>query len=390
MRLEHVLPALRAIAPEHLAESWDKVGLQLGQPDWRVQRGLLCIDLTPAVLQEAITLRTSLIVAYHPPIFEPLTGLIDRTVPQRIVLQAACQKIAIYTPHTALDAAAGGVNDWLAEAVLPGVVKAVLPGAPKGAVAKGGSIRPIRPSAPTRDRRPYKLVTFVPPKNLDALRKALAQAGAGQIGDYSECSFTVEGEGTFLGGSSTNPTVGKRGQLEKVIERRLEMILPPENLAAVVSALHRAHPYEEPAFDLQRLELPPSSGGEAVGQGRVVQLDKPLSLSNVINRFKKHMGVKLLELAAPPGLKQIRSIGMCAGAGGSLLKEAGPIDLFVTGEMRHHDMLSAIHHNTGVLLAGHTQTERPFLPVYRERLAKELPGVEWKVSQHDRPPQKLV
>lgn len=391
MKLKRVLEALREIAPERLAEPWDKVGLQIGDEAWNVRRGLLCIDLTEAVLAEAVAQKCDLIVAYHPSIFAPLERLTADTWKGRIVLEAARRRIAVYSPHTALDSAAAGVNDWLCESVLPGVMEAVGPQGAKGAVAKGGSIRPIKPSSPPQDRRPYKLVTFVPHEHLDRVRVELAAAGAGQIGDYSECAFVVDGEGMFRGGETTHPTVGQRGRLEKVAERRIEMIVPPERIAEVVAALMRAHPYEEPAFDLIRLELPPASGGEGVGQGRVVVLDRPISVDRLVRRVREHLGGAGLEVAKPDAKPQamVRRVGFCAGAGGSLLKDAGPVDAFVTGEMRHHDVLDAVSRGVAILLAGHTQTERPYLPVYRRRIVAALRGVgdmDWRISKADRAP----
>ncbi|HEX7008548.1 MAG TPA: Nif3-like dinuclear metal center hexameric protein [Phycisphaeraceae bacterium] len=390
MKLADILAILRRLAPESLAEPWDRVGLQVGSEDQPVRRAMLCIDLTEPVLAEALRQRADLVVAYHPPIFKPLAALTDADFKQRIIRQAIQAGVAIYSPHTALDAAAGGINDWLCESVLPGVVEAVS-SAEKGALAKGGAVRAIRPIAPAEGRRPYKLVTFVPPSHLDTVRSALCQAGAGRIGDYTDCSFSVEGEGTFRGGQTTQPTIGQRGRLERVTERRLETIVPAQRLAEVVAALMKAHPYEEPAFDLIRLALPPSQGGEGVGQGRVVTLDRPISLQALIQRLKAHLGVPRLEVAHADKSRPIKKIGFCAGAGGSLLGEAGPLDAYVTGEMRHHEVLEAAARGTVIVLAGHTQTERPYLPLYRKRIEAQGGGrgVRWAISRRDRPPSSL-
>ncbi len=371
MRLHAVLDILRRLAPEPLAEPWDRVGLQVGDPDWAVSRAMLCIDLTQSVLQEAVEAGVSLVVAYHPPIFAPLPAVTALDAKQRLILQAAQHRVAVYSPHTALDAAQGGVNDWLCEGV------------------GQGQAQPIR-VAPPQAPQQYKLVTFVPHQQADALRIALAQAGAGVIGDYTHCSFGVAGGGTFLGGDTTNPTVGQRGRLECVDELRIEMVCPADRLDAVVAGLRQAHPYEEPAFDLYPLAPPPPLPQDQVGQGRVVALDRSVTPTTLINRIKAHLGVKLLEVAVPAGLKTITRAGLCAGAGGSLLKEAGAIQAFVTGEMRHHDVLTAMAGGVMVLLAGHTQTERPYLKTYRSRIL-DLggDGVEWIVSKADRPPSRL-
>jgi dinuclear metal center YbgI/SA1388 family protein len=383
MKLEAVLDGLRELAPETLAEPWDRVGLQVGDPSWPVRRAMLCIDLTRPVLDEAIAAKAGLIVAYHPPIFSPLEALTSQDPKQAIILHAARHAVAVYSPHTALDAAPGGVNDWLCDGLGSGARRAIRH-ATDGSEASGAT---------------YKLVTFVPHEKADALRTALSRAGAGVIEGYTQCSFGLSGQGTFRGGVTTNPTVGKRGRLERVAELRLEMVCPGDRLGPVVGALRQAHPYEEPAFDLYRLEpppqtpearTPPSDGQAVAGQGRVVTLDKQVSPAVLIKRVKDRLGVRVLDVAVPDGLKTISQIGVCAGAGGSLLKEARPIDAFITGEMRHHDVLAARAAGIIVLLAGHTQTERPYLRTYRRRIKATGTGtIQWLISKTDRPPSRL-
>ncbi|MDP6059648.1 MAG: Nif3-like dinuclear metal center hexameric protein [Pirellulaceae bacterium] len=373
MKLAQVHQHLESIAPEHLAEEWDNVGMILGDPTWDVQRGLLCIDLTAAVVTEAKAKRVGLVIAYHPPIFEPLRNLDGRKGwKQQILLLAARHRIAIYSPHTALDSAPGGVNDWLAKGMGEGEVT---------------TIRPARRSSGTAQ---MKLVTFVTPDGARAVRMALAQKGAGQIGDYLECSFNVDGSGTFRGGDSTRPVVGVRGRLEHIRETRIEMVCRADQLGDVIAALRQVHPYEEPAFDVYPLEGLPPPGLERAGQGRVVMLRRPVTFGVLGGRVRKHLGVATLRAAAPSKMRRVHRIGLCAGAGGSLLNESGTIDAFVTGEMSHHSVLGAIQRDIAVLLAGHTETERPFLPVYRERL-KRLCGrsVAWQISRADRAPLRL-
>jgi dinuclear metal center YbgI/SA1388 family protein len=369
MRLPALLRVLEALAPLRLAEPWDKVGLQVGQTrrSTPVRRALLCIDLTEPVLAEALRLRTQLIVTYHPLLFDPLKSVTDGDARGRIVLSAGQRGLAIYSPHTALDAVEGGLNDWLADGL-------------------GGTRRPIRP---TPSAGQCKLVTFVPQDHVDRVRRALSDAGAGVIGHYSQCSFESDGRGTFLGDDTTNPAVGRRGQLERVPEVRVEMVLAQASVAAAVAALRDAHPYEEPAFDLVPLLTDPTARAAASGAGRVVTLDKPMTLAELVRRVKRRLKVRTLEVAAGDG-RPIRTVGLCAGAGGSLLTEAGPIDAYLTGEMRHHDVLAATTRGTAILLAGHTQTERPYLPTLRRKLAKAAPEVTWLVSKSDKAPSRVV
>ncbi|MFP4223781.1 MAG: Nif3-like dinuclear metal center hexameric protein [Phycisphaeraceae bacterium] len=366
MDLESITSVLRELAPEHLAEPWDSVGLQVGWKGHDVDRAMICIDLTEPVLEEAIEQGADLVVAYHPPIFKPLSALTDRDGKQRIVLRAARAGIAIYSPHTALDAAEGGVNDWLAAGI------------------GEGTLRPIKPTAGSRS---YKLVVFVPPGEADNLRKRLSDAGAGQIGHYSECSFSTPGEGTFRGDETTSPAVGEAERFERAEELRMEMLLPEAKIADVVAALRFHHPYEEPAFDLIPLA---QTDTLPTGPGRVLELDEPIDLDTLVERVRERLGAKYLDVGEPVRGGPIRRVGMCPGAGGSMLPDAGPLDAYLTGEMRHHDILAATQANTAILLAGHTETERPYLPTYRQRIIEKLgEDVTWTLSERDAPPSTI-
>ena len=379
MKLSQVLNVLQSIAPEHLAESWDKVGLHV-ESTADIQRALLCIDLTQSVMDEAIAQKANLIVAYHPPIFAPLTALTSSDYKQNIILQAARNNIAIYSPHTALDAAPTGVNQFLAEGI---------------AAQDQANIYPIR--SLTHQPEQYKLVVFVPDQDLDKLRTALAHAGSGTIGNYTECSFSIPGQGTFLGNASANPTLGQKQQFEAVAEHRLEMILPKQNLPAVIAALRETHSYEEPAFDIYPLIADPTpiSPSPNIGQGRIVELPNPISLQTLTTRIKQTLNLDLLEVAPAEGATidatNIQRIGLCAGAGHSLMPETGPIDAFFTGEMRHHDTLAAVSSGIAILLAGHTRTERPFLPNYRDQIRQAgAAEIDWLIASADRSPGEYI
>jgi putative NIF3 family GTP cyclohydrolase 1 type 2 len=346
------------------------------------------------VLEEAVAYGADLVVAYHPPVFAPLKAVTAEDAKGSLILRACERRIAIYSPHTALDAAEGGINDWLCTALPAGAVRPI-----RSAGALPGVLGD--PGVPGVEGS-YKLMTFVPPAAVDRVSAALAGAGAGRIGAYTQCSFVSAGRGSFRGGPATHPAVGRRGRMESVEEQRLEMVVPGAALGAVVAALRQAHPYEEPAFDIYRREevAPPLSDvqarsptlparSEAVGPGRVVTLPRALAGGprELARRVATHLGVPAVELALPAVGRPIRTVGFCAGAGAALFKDAGPIDAWVTGEMRHHDVLDAVARGIAVVLAGHTQTERPYLPVYRRRIvAGTAPAVAWKVSRADRPP----
>ena len=244
MLVRDLVEAMEGIAPTPYAEAWDRVGLQVGAPSREVTGPvLLTIDLTERVLAEAVSMRASAIIAYHPPIWNELGRLTDASASARIIRGAIEAGMAIYTPHTALDAAEGGMTDWLCEGL----------SAPPGKAREGvtaGDCRSLEPHVERDPDQEVKIVTFVPPDKAEEVRGALATGGAGIIGAYRLCSFGTVGTGTFLGGEGTNPAVGEAGRLERVDELRLEMVCSKHALPIALKTLREFHPYEEPAFDV--------------------------------------------------------------------------------------------------------------------------------------------
>jgi len=357
---------MESIAPRTLAEPWDNVGLLIGERSAPLKRVLLCIDLREAVLAEAIKANAEAIVAYHPIIFHPLKTLTDATPEGRLLLGIAAAGIAVYSPHTAADAAVGGVNDWLASAF-------------------SNHASALRPSSRCPSDADHKIVTFLPHESVESVRRALAAAGAGIIGAYTNCSFSTLGNGTFHGGPSTTPVTGKAGSLETVEETRFEMICSASALPDVLNALHNAHPYEEPAIDvLPRLAQP----NLALGGGRLVTLEKPLPFDTLAERLRTHLSTDRLIGHDPSPRRHHERIGVCAGSGSDFLDDAiaQECTLFVTGEMAHHDVLRAANNNCAVLLAGHTNTERGWLKVLRKKLTSMLDSVKVTQSRADSDP----
>lgn len=362
MQLRQLVSALEAIAPTRYAEAWDNVGLLVGDPDQPVSRVLLTVDYTAEVADEARRERCDAVVAYHPPIFE---GLKRVTAPSP-VWEAIRAGVAIYSPHTALDVAEGGTNDVLADAL--GLADRT----------------PLRLAQP-RDNQ-YKLVTFVPEEALERVSRAVFEAGAGRIGNYSACSFRSPGVGTFFGEEGTAPAVGAPGRLEQASEVRVETVVPVARIEAVLRALRQAHPYEEPAFDLVRLAAPP----EGVGLGRIGTL-APVDRGALIARVKAALGLERVLVAGPQDGEVTRAAA-CAGACGDLYKDAVArgAQLYLTGEMRHHDALAAARAGVTVVCTLHSNSERATLPRLKARLEAALPGLAVRVSARDRDPFALV
>jgi hypothetical protein len=232
-----------------------------------------------------------------------------------------------------------------------------------------------------------KLVVFVPKEDADRVADALFDAGAGHLGDYSRCSFRAAGTGTFLGDEKTNPAIGERGQFERVDEVRVEMLVPIADTGRVIDALRKAHPYEEPAFDLFALASLPSP----LGIGRIGRLPSAITLEMVANLLKRGLGVDRLLVAGDPDA-MVSTVALCAGAGGELLKHAiaKRVDLYVTGEIRHHDALAATRAGVNVLCTLHSNSERATLLPLAERLGQALPSVSFSVSTADRDPFSIV
>ncbi len=364
MTLDQITAALESIAPTHLAESWDNVGLLVGDPKQNITSILLTIDYTSEVAAEAEAKGCNLVVAYHPPIFSPL----KRVVSPSPIFAAIKNGVAIYSPHTALDIAEGGTNDMLADAV--GMLDRL----------------PLRPSPPKATQ--YKLVTFVPESAVGVVSQAIFQAGAGWIGKYSSCSFRAPGIGTFFGQPGSNPSVGESGHVEHAPEIRLETLVPIAKGDAVVEALLKSHPYEEPAYDLVVLAPTQSVGKKLthLGMGRIGSV-KPTARSEIVNRIKRELELDHV-LVAGPAEGDVERVAVCAGACGDLLDDAiaGGAQLYLTGEMRHHDAIKAAKAGLTVVCTLHSNSERAVLKRLKNRLDQTPGMVPIHIASADRDP----
>ncbi|APS00968.1 Nif3-like dinuclear metal center hexameric protein [Pajaroellobacter abortibovis] len=358
MLLKHFVNILEELAPLQFAASWDNVGLLLGDPEQSISRAFLTIDYTDATAQEAYSMGADLVIAYHPPIFPHVSRLQGGD----LCYEAARRNIALYSIHTALDVMEGGTNDVLAD------------------VVELETRRPLRPACSKAVS--YKLVTFIPQEHRHTLSQALFEAGAGHIGHYTSCSFQSLGTGTFLGKPGTHPAVGTPGHFEQHEEIRIETIVPENKVCAVIEALKRRHPYEEPAFDLIPLASPP----KRKGLGRIGT--RHLTDGETLARKIGH-GLKLDHLLiAGPKARLVERIAVCAGAGRDLLDDAieQGADLFLTGELPHHDVLKAIRKGMLVICTLHTSSERKALSLFQEKIKLQTPNVILKVSSQDHEP----
>jgi len=330
-----IAAAIEAKAPAGLALEWDNTGWQVGDPQKKVKRVLIALDATQTVLAEAKKIKADLIVTHHPLLFEPTKRLLASTDHAGLIYALARAGIGLFSAHTNLDAAAGGINDMLLSKL--------------GAASTGQVLEPAQ-----RDVS-YKLTVFVPHEDFAAVSRALSEAGAGVIGNYAGCAFRTKGTGTFVPGTGANPTIGKRFRPEEVSEYRLETIVSSDRLYPAIDAMRKAHSYEEPAFDIYRLE--PAPAGE--GFGRVGEWRPAITQAAFFSCAAKTLKIPVLRCAGKAKGK-ISRIAVCGGSGATLWRKAHALgcQALLTGDVKYHDALDA--QQAGFLLvdAGHFATER--------------------------------
>ncbi len=352
--MAQIAEAVERIAPFPLAEEWDNCGLQAGDPAAQADRVLVALTPLPEVFDEAQEKGADFLLFHHPLIFEPLMSIVVSTYPGDLLSRAIRNRLAVYAAHTSYDAAPAGVSVALAKAL-----------------GLGGSLRVLSPRGALR-----KLVVFVPEENADDVAKALAEAGAGVIGDYSECTFRTQGTGTFRGGDDTNPYLGEKGRLEKTQEVRLETVVAAHSLRRAVDAATAAHPYEEVALDIYPVEGSP----EGCGYGRLGNLPERLTAEELREHVSGSLGFPS-RLVADQG-QRIETVAVLGGSGGSFIPEvaASGAHAYVTGDVDYHDALLAESLGLTVIDAGHAATELPSLEPLARQLA-ELVDVPVEVSR---------
>lgn len=335
-------------APLSLALDWDNVGLLVGSSDAEVGNVLVSLNYNEAVLQEALKRKANFVLTHHPFIFEPLRALRTDCPKGALIKETLARNINVYAAHTNLDMAEEGVNHTLASAFCLRNVQ----------VLEEISGDPL-----------LKLVVFVPPSHMEAVREALAGAGAGWIGRYSHCSFQTLGQGTFLPREGTRPFIGEAGQLEKVEEVRLETILPASLRQRVVAALFKAHPYEEAAFDL----YPLANSRRFTGLGRIGKLPRAMTLQALVQKIKKTLHVPHVNVVGD-GSKPLETMAVCGGSGGHLVALAAraKADILLTGDVKYHQGEEALALGIAVVDAGHAATEKvviePLVTFLREKI----------------------
>lgn len=347
LKVREIIFELEKIAPPRLADEGDKIGLQVGSYDADVTKVAVAVDPSVSVIDRAVDSGCELLVCHHPLIYTPLETLAAGEPTQDKVIKLIEAGTSLYVMHTNYDSAPGGVNDILAERL--GVHNTRL--------------------LVTRHRERYlKIAVFTPSESIDVVRNAMAEAGAGIIGNYDYCSFRTAGTGTFRPLPDAQPYIGEVGQLEEVDEYRLEMIVPEWRLGPVVDAMIQAHPYEEVAYDVYRLENPPRT----YGYGRVGQLDDPIKLKDYRKLVEDALDYRETRMVGDPE-RQVKVVAVMSGSGRRYLSNAVSTgaDVYITGDMGHHDMDNAEALGLAVIDVGHYASERPAMEVLAENLSQK-------------------
>ena len=355
--MKEIAHAIESQAPLQLQESWDNCGLQVGSMSSTVQRVLTALDVTPEVVAEAIEQQVDAIVTHHPMIFKGIKSINTDTMQGKMIRDLLCHAINVYSAHTNLDVAEGGLNDE---------------------VARRLGLQDIQGLEETGRDVAYKVAVYVPITHSEQLRQAMGDAGAGHIGAYSHCSFSVAGEGRFLPLEGTNPFIGQVGAIETVPEERVETVVPKKLLGQVLAAMKEVHPYEEIAYDIVALE----NAYEAHYIGRIGNLSQPLSIEEfkeVLQSVFPHS--QLRWGGAKPS--SIQRIGLCTGSGAEFIKVAAKqkADVYITGDVKYHDMQLAKELGITVVDAGHYGTEYMSQSLLKQMIEKSITADEVEVIE---------
>ncbi len=354
MIIKEITTILEKLAPLAWQEDYDNAGLCLGKPDAEFKSCLVCIDVTEKVIDEAIHHGCNLIISHHPVIFKGLKRLNGNSMTERVIEKAIRADIALYAMHTNLDNVFEGVNRKIASKL--GLIDLSI----------------LRKS----QKMLRKLVTFCPTDHAGTVREAIFRAGAGHIGEYDQCSFNVDGTGTFRAGESANPFTGSIGELHFEKEVRIETIFPAFMERGIIKAMIEAHPYEEVAYDIYPLE----NEHDRSGAGMIGSLEKPVSETEFLNKLKDTFAVKVIRHSALKG-KKVEKVAICGGSGSFMIPDAikQGADFFVSGDIKYHQFFDA---DDRIVIAdiGHYESEQFTSEIIADYLKKNFVNFAVRIS----------
>lgn len=360
MKLAEITNFLETIAPLNYQEDYDNSGLIVGNDEDEVHAALVALDCTEQIVDEAIAKNCDLIITHHPIVFKGLKKFNGKTYVERVVQKAIKNNIALYAIHTNLDHVEAGVSGEICKRL--GIESAKIL-APKSGLLK-------------------KLVTFCPIAKAEELRNALFSAGAGNISNYSECSFNTEGIGTFKAGNGTNPYVGLQGSQHQETEIRIETIFKVQDERKIVLALLESHPYEEVAYDLYSL----TNKLENIGAGMVGWLPEVMDGEDFLRHVKEKMNTKVIRHTSVLP-KKIKKVAVCGGSGSFLLKEAiaAGADAFITGDFKYHEFFDA-EDKLMICDIGHYESEQFTSNLLIDNIQEKFPNFAIRLTEHNTNP----
>lgn len=324
-----IIRLFESFSPKHLAVEGDPIGLQIGDPSQKINKVLIALDVTEEVVDEAIELRANMIIAHHPLIYSPLKKVISAQPAGRIVTKLIKHDIVLYIAHTNLDIAEEGVNDLLANAL----------------ELNNPAILRVTYTEPVK-----KLAVFVPEGNAEAVREAIGNAGAGSIGDYSHCTYSLKGIGRFLPNQKANPYIGQPGKMEMTEETRVEAVFPASIEKKVIKAMLQSHPYEEVAYDIFSIE----NKGRDFGLGRVGELEKEMTLKDFAEKVKSALEVDTVRVIGNL-TNTVKKVAVLGGDGNKYVRDAQftGADVFVSGDLYYHTALDFKQEGMNMIDPGH-------------------------------------
>lgn len=346
---QEIIAEFEKWSPKYLAMEGDPIGLHVGTLNKKIERVLVTLDVNEEVVDEAIAKGAGLIIAHHPPIFRPLKNLQTDFPQGRLMEKLIKADVAVYAAHTNLDVAWGGVNDLLADAL---------------------GLKNTSVLVPTFEAELVKIAVFVPESHEDAIREALGKAGAGAIGDYEYCSYTLSGTGRFRPTDEAAPFIGEAGKMEVTAESKVEVVARKNDKDRIIKAMLAAHPYEEAAYDVVALE----NKETAMGLGRVGTLEAPMTLKEFAELAKQQLDVPALRMVGDPNAA-VKKVAVLGGDGNKYIQQAkrAGADAYVTGDMYFHIAQDAQAIGLNIIDPGH-HVEKVMIQGVVDHMAKQQPN----------------
>lgn len=361
MTIAEVTSAIEKIAPLALQEDYDNCGLQVGNYGDNCSGAILCVDVTPAIVDEAVARECNLIISHHPLIFKGLKRLTGASQVEQTVMKAVKNGVAIYSCHTAIDNATNGVSWEMARRL------------------KVTNIETLEP----QQGKLLKLSVMVPNAHCEAVKSAIFNAGAGMIGDYDCCSFSVQGDGSFRALSGANPFVGQVGEVHHEPETRIDVVLPRLLKNRVEIALINSHPYEEPAYEFIAIE----NELKKIGSGVVGLLPAPMNLSCLVSQIKEAFNSPIVRCNTAEDSQEISKIAMCGGSGAFLISNAiaKGAQVYITSDVKYHDF---VDYKNDIIIVdiGHFESEQCTKNIFYREIQEKFPNFALYYSDIEKNP----